>query len=283
MNSAIGENTVIARGEYYNLFSDLIAVFSDNREIKIEKIVNLLKIKYNEEEIKVSLRYLISREFIVYTDKAGKFQNRTVILYKKPIISLREDEKNSDPFIVLTLPPFNYFGLKSTFKNHNISINYIKDEIKKLLMEAKDSIYICSPFLDFDGIKDFMPLLVHKNKNGVKINIISRQINKNDNNSRFDVVKPVIDYFKENKCDVTIRNYHYQSKNYIESSTHAKFIVVDKKSAYVGSGELRKNSFEKNFELGLILGSEHAKELSVIFEEIFLISSDINEYGDKFD
>ncbi|MBI5458973.1 phospholipase D family protein [Methanobacterium sp.] len=277
MNSAIGKNTIITHGEYYDLFMDLIAVFQDNREIKIDQIVNLLKIKYNEEEIKVSLRYLISREFLVYSDEGGKFQNRTVILDKKPVISLREDEKNSGPFIALTLPPFNYFGLKSSFKNHDISINYIKDEIKKLFMEANDSIYICSPFLDFEGIKDFLPLLVHKNKNGVKINIISRQINKKDNNSRFDVVKPVIKYFKENKCDVTIRNYHYQSKNYIESSTHAKFIVVDKKSAYLGSGELRKNSFEKNFELGLILGSVHAKELSVIFEEIFSISSDINE------
>lgn len=276
MSSAIGENTIIARDEYYNLFKDLVAVFSDNHEIKIDQIVNLLKNKYNEEEIKFSLRYLISREFIVYNDEGGKFQNRTIILDKIPIISLN-DEKNSDPLIVLTLPPFNYFGLKSSFKNHNMPIYYIKDEIKKLFMEATDSIYICSPFLDFEGIKDFLPLLAYKNRNGVKINIISRQINKKDNNSRFNVVKPVIEYFNANKCDVTIRNYHYQSKNYIESSTHAKFIVVDKKRAYVGSGELRKNSFEKNFELGLILGGKHAKELNVIFEEIFKISSEIND------
>lgn len=276
MNSTIGENKIIARGKYYELFTDLVNIVFNNHEIEIDQIVKSLKSKYNEEEIIFSLRYLISREFFAYVDEEKKFKNRTIKLNKKPIISLSEDDESYDPFIVLTLPPFNYFGLESSLKSHNIPLNYIKDEIKKLFMEAENSIYICSPFLDFSGIKEFLPLLAYKSKIGVKINIISRQISQKDRNSRFNVVKPVLEYFKEHNCNIKMKNYHYQSKNYIDSSTHAKFIVIDDKRAYVGSGELRKNSFEKNFEVGVILGSKHAKELSIIFEDIFSISSEIN-------
>ena len=177
MNSAIGKDKIITRSKYFWLFTDLVSILSKNREIKIYEIIKSLKTRYNEEEIKFSLRYLISREFLVYVDEGIKFENRKIKLDKIPLISLLDDE-DSVPFIVMTLPPFNYFGLQSSLKNHNISLNYIKDEIKKLFMEAEYSIYICSPFLDYEGIKDFLPLLVYKSRNGVRINIVSRQISQ---------------------------------------------------------------------------------------------------------
>jgi len=74
---------------------------------------------------------------------------------------------------------------------------------------------------------------------------------------------------------IQIRNYHYNSYNYVNSSTHAKFIVCDEKVACVGSGELRKNSFEKNFELGVITNGIKAKQLDIIFNELFSVSKEI--------
>lgn len=277
MNSATGEvEKIITRGKYFGLFNELVDLIADNPRIRIDSIINCLKNRYNEEEIRFSLRYLISKEIFVYVDEDKKFLNRKLILDKKPLISLADKNDISEPFIVLTLPPFNYFGLKSSLESHHIKLNYIKDEIKKLFLEAEESICICSPFLDYAGINDFLELLVFKSRKGVKIRIISRQISPDDRNSRFRVVKPIFEYFRANKCDVEIKNYHYQSKMHVESSAHSKFVVVDGKRAYVGSGELRKNSFEKNFELGIILGQKHSKELNLIFEDIFAISSEVN-------
>lgn len=277
MNSVTGEvEKIITRGKYFGLFTELVDIIADNPRMKIDSIINCLKTRYNEEEIRFSLRYLISKEIFVNDDADKKFINKRLILAKKPLILSADQDETSEPFIVLTLPPFNYFGLKSSLETHNIKINYIKDEIKKLFLEAEESICICSPFLDYEGINDFLELLRFKSKKGVKIKIISRQISPNDKNSRFSVVKPIFEYFKDNKCDIEIRNYHYQSKMVIESSAHSKFVVVDGKRAYIGSGELRKNSFEKNFELGIILGNKYAKELNLIFEDIFAISNEIN-------
>jgi phosphatidylserine/phosphatidylglycerophosphate/cardiolipin synthase-like enzyme len=276
MNSAIGEEDKIdANGIYFDLFNLLVEIVTNKPEIRIKSILDQLKEDYNEEEVKNSIRYLISRGYLVITTERKNFNDIKVKLEKRPYIHLVNQNKVQYPRITLTLPPYDFYGLKSHLTNFNIQINSIKDEIKKLFEEANKSIYICSPFLELNGIDEFMPILTSKCKKGVDIKIISRQINKNDYNNRNDEIKSILNNFKDKNCNIKIRNYHYQSQKFIESSNHAKFVISDKKNAYVGSGELRKNSFEKNFELGVILNGDQVRSLSIIFEYLFSVSSDV--------
>jgi len=58
-------------------------------------------------------------------------------------------------------------------------------------------------------------------------------------------------------------------------------IVCDYEHAYVGSGELRKNSFDKNFEVGIVLKGEKAFQLGIIFDRLFSVSASIDVSGYK--
>lgn len=178
------------------------------------------------------------------------------------------------PRILITLPPFNAFGLESELESANVPFFDLKSEFYNLIKNSEESIYICSPFIDFDGIKSFLTVLTSKAKMGVEINLISREISFS--NSKYKEIKKINDYFKSNNAPINIRDYHYHSKNRITSSVHAKLIISDRKYAYIGSGELRKNSFEKNFEVGVILDGERGNQMALIFEELFSVSQEIN-------
>ena len=54
-------------------------------------------------------------------------------------------------------------------------------------------------------------------------------------------------------------------------------MIIDKKTVYIGSGEIRKNSFMKNFELGITVKGTLARDVSKIFDYLILVSEEIIE------
>lgn len=266
--------------KYFRLFESLIKLVNNNHGINISEVVEVLSIEgFEVDIIKECINYFLSQGYFFKLNKNVKFENINLGLKKKPDIHLVKNEKIPEyPKLVMSLPPYNEFGFKKSLKLFNIDYFSIKDEFKELFECSEKSIYICSPFLEWNGIDLFLPILRSKAKKGVDIKIISRQIDKNDFQNRYEDIRKVNDYFKANSTEVQIRNYHYNSKNCVISSTHAKFIVCDNNRAYIGSGELRNNSFEKNFELGVIIRGEKAKQLGMIFNKLFSVSDKINFY-----
>lgn len=277
INSGIGNLKPIGvESKYIILFNDLFNLISKNPLITVENISKILLNKnYNQEIINESIRFFLSEKILIIAEDSMKFRNIKLKSGRKPSFYLIDDSKENSPKIVLNLPPFNNFGIKTGLNEAGIKYFDQKDEIGLLFETAYDSIKICSPFLEFNGIKEYIPLLISKSKNGVEIKIISRQIDKKDPQTRYWEIKQLFDIFKKEKLNLKIRNYHYFTKR-VESSTHAKLIICDNKQAYIGSGELRKNSFEKNFEVGVIVEGKKASELGLIFEELFLVSRDVN-------
>jgi len=268
---------LIVEKKYYSLFSSMIDILSTHPDISIGELKRkLLEKNYREETVNESIYYFLSKNFIELTATSKEFEKSMVRLRKKPELHLDEKEPLSYPKIVLSLPPYNLFGLESELKYAGVVFSDMKTEIKKMFERATTDIYICSPFLQMNGVKEFLPTLISKAKNGVNVKIISRQIGKDDVDSRFDEIKKLYKSFIEKGATVLIRNYHYSSKREIESSTHAKLIICDYKYAYIGSGELRAYSFEKNFEVGIIVEGELATHLGIIFDRLFAVSMEVN-------
>ena len=65
---------------------------------------------------------------------------------------------------------------------------------------------------------------------------------------KIEIEKKYQNIFEQRNPSISIHNYHFFKERSVVSSIHAKIIVCDYKYAYVGSGERRKNSFDKNFE-----------------------------------
>ena len=67
----------------------------------------------------------------------------------------------------------------------------------------------------------------------------------------------------------------YGNQGTLTYSTHAKFMIFDKKSAYVGSANLTRRSLSANVELGLIIFDIKVHTLIEIFEKIWELGADI--------
>lgn len=260
--------------KYIEIYSSLVDEISKNPGISIEDLFE--RSIHNNEIIHECLEHMLSKNFIEMVETNKKFQKIRIKLVHKPELNVIEKNDYKYPKLLVTLPPFNSFGLKSELQHSNIIYSDLKSEFNKLFQKSSESIYICSPFIEFEGIKPFLPLLISKSKRGVEIKLVSREIN--GSNSKFWNIKKIYDSFNKKNANIEIRDYHYTSKNKIDSSIHAKLIVSDNNYAYIGSGELRKNSYEKNFEVGTVLRGKNAADIGLIFKKVFSVSKNI-----KFD
>jgi phosphatidylserine/phosphatidylglycerophosphate/cardiolipin synthase-like enzyme len=220
----------------------------------------------------MKLYYLLSKDCLIIVEPSKKFERTKIKLIEKPEIELIGDRLREEyPKILISLPPYNMFGLETELRRLDFPVNTLKEEFQKLFEKANHTIYICSPFLEYNGFDTYLPPLLSKAKDGVDIKIIARQISNTDPGSRYEQIKRIQKIFGEKNVPISIRNYHF-FKGGIVSSTHAKMIVRDYEYAYVGSGELRRNSFDKNFEVGVILKGEKAFQLGKIFDKLFSVS-----------
>ncbi len=265
--------------EHEELEKEINNIFDVDSEITIENLKKCIidrKIM-KEREISEIIHYLLTEGMIGIT-KPNKIFDKTTIhrIRKIRIPNLKSQSIPDFPKVVISLPPFDIFGLQSELDRLKLNLNNIEDEFECMFSNAKANILICSPFIDFQGIKRFIPILQEKARAGVKIKIITRQSKKGIPNSRYDEVKTIYDAFEKIKDSISIRDYHYQSSSGIDSSTHAKLIVCDYEIAYIGSGEIRKNSFMKNFEMGVVIYGEQARSVGLIFDKLYSVSTDFN-------
>lgn len=172
----------------------------------------------------------------------------------------------------LTLPAFNIYGLTDFLTNKQVEINVLKKEFEDLFQQATSSIKICSPFLDWNGYHYFHKVLISKARKGVNIQVLSREIKKSENLNRYETLKKINALFENQGLGhaIDIRNYYFLTEdNKLASSIHAKLMIIDNCKAYLGSGEIRENSFTKNLEIGIVLKGEKVQELTYVFDNLF--------------
>jgi len=263
--------------KYTEIISVLEEYFSKKSRRSIEEIVDhCVSLNYGSKEVIALIKFLISYDKIHINDSEDKkFIDYFVSWNEKKELQDLPSPKETNFEIAelcISLPPFDQFGLTDFFKERNLNLKPLINEFSSLFSSARKTIRICSPFLEWDGFQFFQDILLSKARDNIKIKILSRQIGHSEHNTRFHAIKKIYELFRSSNLEnnLFIRNYYYLTeKKRLASSIHAKLILIDNVRAYIGSGEIRKNSFEKNFELGMILSGERVKELSIIFDGIF--------------
>ncbi len=263
--------------EYNKIIRSLEKAFQGCEKFKIHDLLSKKSFKeFSSNNVIFIIKHLISYDKLqIISSKDKKFIEYVIVWNKsKKLEELpKVDELLFDSSnLCFTFPPFDKFGILNHLKDKGLTIRTLKEEFLNLFLEAKSSIKICSPFLEWNGFKYFKDVLMLKARDKVKIDILSRQIQLLEKGSRFEDVKQIYKFFKLNHVEknISIRNYYYNKEDKrLASSIHAKTIIIDETKAYIGSGEIRKNSFEKNFELGLILSGKKVKEIRILFDSIF--------------
>ena len=259
--------------EYQNIINIFLTEFEKTPIIKVEDLLNLASLNTTNQETKIlALQFMIDQNIIKVSDAGKQFLKSTLQLRPnsgKLEIPSEETLDLKVNQICISFPQFDYFGLKEKFQQRNIPYMMLKETFIKIFQSAKQEIRICSPFMEYKGIKPFLDILLQQAQRGIKIKIVSRELTQS---YRRNQIRKIIREFSDKKLSkqLFIKNYHYSvDKIHIDSSIHAKFIIADEKVAYIGSGELRENSFEKNLELGVLLQGEDVKYLVYIFDSIF--------------
>lgn len=142
----------------------------------------------------------------------------------------------------------------------------MKEAFRILFNAAKNKISLSLPFFELDGLNHFVDEIKALVERGVSINVLSRGISIPEREGypyveKLKAFHKLIDIYENNRSTPTtkleIRDYSSRISDYTSTSLHyegihQKMIIVDKKYAYIGSGEIRAPSFLTNGDVGVI-------------------------------
>jgi len=272
-----------AMDTYYSINELIKEQCSVGTEIKISDAIKLIaQGGFDPLEVKEVLMQGILKNNYVITKSKTPFLNSTVKIKHQQTYKCSEIKKPScEETLAISIPPYHESTVKTALRKQQINYVSLYDLFIRLINSAKTSIMICSPFFDLYELTQIQNLFIKKATEGVKISILIRQPTspKDEDSLRMKSLKR----FKERltteqlKTNITFRNYHFEDQyEHVLSSIHSKIILIDQKVAYIGSGEIRKNSFEKNFEMGLSIDDDAiVSRIGKIYDVLFQIAKPI--------
>lgn len=264
---------------YYSINSQLKEQFSIDKEYVIETIIDSLS-SFNPIDVKsVLTQGIMNNHYQLTTNKIPFIKSSIKILSHQEYPKEKNNVKPSN--IVLSIPPYHKSTMSVKLDQSKIHYTSLYDSFVELIKSAKETILICSPFFDLKDLMEIQNILIRKATEGVNISILTRNLDTvaKDKTPR---TKSLIKFqsrltTERTQTNIQIKDYHFEGENStVLSSIHSKLLVIDSSSAYIGSGEFRKNSFEKNFEVGIIITDEKTiTDLKIIFESLFSIANKI--------
>ncbi len=139
----------------------------------------------------------------------------------------------------------------------------IKDVYFKLIVSAKNSIKIASPYLAIEP--ELMQAIKIAVKSGVKVEILVP--GKGDKFLFFQGTRSYYDELLYNKVKI----YEYRN-----CFMHSKYLIVDDEICSLGTVNFDFRSFNLNYEATALFNGEEAKKMGKIFNEDIKISEEIN-------
>lgn len=226
---------------------------------------NYSNIKIQESELRKIITWGINKGYldIIGNNKEGE-----------PLLKFSDKEPNLNEcdkvMISVTPPPGSFFGIEKVISENRFITT--TEAFKSIIDSGNKIIRISSPFLQKNvsyenNFFDIEHILLSALSRGCTFKILSREV---QNKRAYDLTW-LITLVKENgfSNQLEIYDYHKEDNNgIIEYSTHAKLIISDFYKAYIGSGELRFNSLNKNFEVGILLEGPSVYGLIEIFDLI---------------
>jgi phosphatidylserine/phosphatidylglycerophosphate/cardiolipin synthase-like enzyme len=164
---------------------------------------------------------------------------------------------------VATLPP-------SLIVNRNIAIGSIDHALRRLIVSAKNSIWIANPFFDDFGLEAITESLIAKADKGVIIRLLTRgAMHQKESTMIGSLLLSLMEKFERLRLQdmLEVRDFFKcdESTGRIIYALHSKIVVVDGTCCYIGSANVTQHGLRHNFELGVILRGEEIKPVVDLF------------------
>mgnify|MGYP001602390505 CR=1 FL=1 len=251
-------------------------ILEEINEILKDKPTNIekFKIEFIKEFNNKVLFDIILKKGI--TEGNLELRGNTIILIK----AFESPKNTPEIHLCLSIPPFEKIALNTILETERVNITTIEHAFIALIKDSNKVIRICSPFLQLNGWTRLERYFIEFARKGGMIKIICRELE--ESTSRKNEILSIFHSMKLKGLDKNIefREYHF-TRSYIESSSHAKLFISDNIEAYIGSGEIRKNSFDLNFEMGVLIKGELVKDIVKVFDFMYNGSKAIKLKNEK--
>jgi phosphatidylserine/phosphatidylglycerophosphate/cardiolipin synthase-like enzyme len=147
------------------------------------------------------------------------------------------------------------------------------DAFFSLARGAREELTVLSPFLDQQGA-DFLVELFELCSEGVRRSLICRPLNEPECGDAFR--RRAADF---RRLGVSI--YEYALPSLLPSARetfHAKVVLADASSFYVGSSNFMGSALDRSFECGVIVRGETARQLRYVLEALQSIARSVPNY-----
>jgi phosphatidylserine/phosphatidylglycerophosphate/cardiolipin synthase-like enzyme len=163
-----------------------------------------------------------------------------------------------DVAVVATLPLKNLAPIRNLKSLHA--------ELCKLIINATSDVSIINPYFDAEGRRRILPYLKAAVERGVGIRVISRGARSlSGRNQAASFLRPLL---KERTYDVELRSFQVARR----APVHAKMLISDSTSVYVGSANLTGRSLASNLEVGVVLRGPSVSIFRKLFDHLWVLS-----------
>jgi len=170
--------------------------------------------------------------------------------------------------LVISVPPSIRGEIETARQKHpEANIFTLRQTLGRLLADADEIIRIASPFFERSGLDYYLDEVIDLAECGASIHILTRDIldppgyQERSQIEKRQAFGKLIDLFEQHRSDpeaeVRIADFGKEvvgdggrSRHY--EGVHQKMVIADSNTAYVGSGEFRRNSLITNGEAGVI-------------------------------
>lgn len=151
------------------------------------------------------------------------------------------------------------------------SLELTEEAFISIAVYAKERLVIMTPFLDAVGA-NWVLALFGKTRSEVKRILILRYLNMPSHPSYptgYDLVSEEL-----SRLGVKVYDYAVEKLDAPGYETfHAKVVLADRSTAYVGSSNMNKASKERSMEMGLVVQGRAAQQISRVLESIMKVAN----------
>jgi phosphatidylserine/phosphatidylglycerophosphate/cardiolipin synthase-like enzyme len=154
------------------------------------------------------------------------------------------------------------------------TIAYTRGRVRRLLLNATSSVRVANPYFEAD--RTVLEDLAHLPGQGITTRILTRETDDPSKNLREALNNLYAEVGDDTAEFLEVRDlYEVDGESgHQDTATHAKLIIIDEESCYVGSANFTYHSLHRNFEFGLLLTGSPAKTITEVYDAVF-------EYADK--
>lgn len=203
-------------------------------------------------------------QFTLDIDNLRQIIRNSILLMQWIVEVESETEPVSQAKLIATLP--ETLPLEHEIRQR---IPSLATTLHRLITNASKEIIILNPFFEQEGFNRLGSALLAAAQRGVMVTIITRQLS-NTSSINYKVLRGLFEKSRDNLVGDQFQFYEYQQleDGFTVLTSHAKVMLVDGRTAYIGSANLTEHGMARNIEIGIMLENQGNYLLKKILQTI---------------